>query len=352
MTNITVTNLYEDSGGLPLSGTVTFTPVATAEDNSNTVLIAEPRSFPVVAGALSATVMTTDTYVTEGAITYRVVEKVGTLYRRKFYVALPSSLGTTVALASLTTYNAPPNTLILEGGEAVDLTTHLLNDHGPINVELADHESRLDSLEAGSAPVIGNHNDLANRNAADAHPQSAITGLVTDLGNKQAGNAKLTQLSALTPANNDAFMYIGGAVVSRTMAQLKTLLALVKGDVGLGNVDNTSDTTKWAATKTLTNTTIAANSGGNNITGLQTDDVTGLDAQLADIPEKDGIVRCVKYTAGAWPLRSTSGTTDPNVPVEWQGGTTAPSISGTGATGAIASSVAGEIKDTWLRESS
>lgn len=42
------------------------------------------------------------------------------------------------------------------------------------------------------------------------------------------------------------------------LAQMKTDLALVKGDVGLGNVDNTSDATKNAAAVTLTNKTLTA----------------------------------------------------------------------------------------------
>jgi len=41
-----------------------------------------------------------------------------------------------------------------------------------------------------------------------------------------------------------------------TYSAFKTLLSLVKGDVGLGNVDNTSDATKNSATATLTNKTI------------------------------------------------------------------------------------------------
>lgn len=43
-----------------------------------------------------------------------------------------------------------------------------------------------------------------------------------------------------------------------TFSAFKTLLSLVKGDVGLGNVDNTSDSTKNAATVTLTNKTLTS----------------------------------------------------------------------------------------------
>jgi hypothetical protein len=51
---------------------------------------------------------------------------------------------------------------------------------------------------------------------------------------------------------------VSSAWASRTPAQAKTTLALVKADVGLGNVDNTSDATKDAAATTLTNKTLTA----------------------------------------------------------------------------------------------
>ena len=46
-----------------------------------------------------------------------------------------------------------------------------------------------------------------------------------------------------------------------SVATLKTDLTLVKGDVGLGNVDNTSDATKNSATATLTNKRITKRTG-------------------------------------------------------------------------------------------
>jgi hypothetical protein len=49
-----------------------------------------------------------------------------------------------------------------------------------------------------------------------------------------------------------------GSVVRATSPALVTPTGIVKGDVGLGNVDNTSDVTKNAATVTLTNKTLDA----------------------------------------------------------------------------------------------
>lgn len=55
---------------------------------------------------------------------------------------------------------------------------------------------------------------------------------------------------------------------------ITTPTGIVKADVGLGNVDNTSDVTKWAATKTLSNTTLDTTNAniirlaGNQLTGI------------------------------------------------------------------------------------
>lgn len=77
-------------------------------------------------------------------------------------------------------------------------------------------------------------------------------------------DSKLSALTALggAPATND-LLYLddvsAGQSKSMTVANLFTSPAIatptgiVKGDVGLGNVDNTSDATKNAATVTLTN---------------------------------------------------------------------------------------------------
>lgn len=51
-----------------------------------------------------------------------------------------------------------------------------------------------------------------------------------------------------------------------TSPAITTPTGIVKGDVGLGNVDNTSDSSKNSASVTLTNKTIAF--GSNTITGL------------------------------------------------------------------------------------
>jgi len=58
-----------------------------------------------------------------------------------------------------------------------------------------------------------------------------------------------------------------GNIVLATSPALVTPTGIVKGDVGLGNVDNTSDATKNAATATLTNKTLTSNIAVNLVSG-------------------------------------------------------------------------------------
>lgn len=98
---------------------------------------------------------------------------------------------------------------------------------------------RVDALEGSSGPDLSNYYTKTETDTA--------------LGGKQAVDSDLTAIAALSPVNNDVLQRKAGAWTNRTPAELKNDLALAKGDVGLGNVDNTSDATKNAAAATLTN---------------------------------------------------------------------------------------------------
>jgi stress-induced morphogen len=104
-------------------------------------------------------------------------------------------------------------------------------------------------------------------------------GTFTALADKQPLDDDLTAIAALAPLDNDVLQRKTGAWVNRTMAQLKTDLALVKADVGLGNVDNTSDATKNSAVATLTNKTI--DGGSNTLTNIAQSSVVNLTTDLA-----------------------------------------------------------------------
>lgn len=92
----------------------------------------------------------------------------------------------------------------------------------------------------------------ANISASAAIVQSKIQNLTTDLSGKQPIDADLTAIAALSPSNDDIIQRKSGAWTNRTPAQVKTDLALTKSDVGLANVDNTSDANKPVSSATQT----------------------------------------------------------------------------------------------------
>ena len=77
---------------------------------------------------------------------------------------------------------------------------------------------------------------------------STQTDVQSALDGKQPLDSDLTTIAGLTPTTDNFMVAAASAWASRTPAQAKTSLALVKGDVGLGSVDNTSDANKPVST--------------------------------------------------------------------------------------------------------
>ena len=112
-----------------------------------------------------------------------------------------------------------------------------------------DAEAAVDAVAA--ALVAGNNIDITYNDAAgtitvdvETLTTADITGLDTALAGKQPLDTDLTTIAGLTATTDNVIQSVSSTWASRTPAQLKTTLALVKGDVGLGNVDNTADTAK------------------------------------------------------------------------------------------------------------
>lgn len=118
-----------------------------------------------------------------------------------------------------------PSSQITDFQTAVDARVQLIVDAAP---------SALDTLNELAA-ALGDDPDFA--------------GTVTlALSNKQPLDSDLTDISGLTPSNNDVLQRIAGAWTNRSMSQLKSSLSLNKADVGLSEVDNTSDVDKPVST--------------------------------------------------------------------------------------------------------
>jgi len=106
---------------------------------------------------------------------------------------------------------------------------------------------------------------------------------------KQPLDSDLTTIAGLAVVNDSVLQGKAGAWAVRTPAQLKTDLVLAKGDVGLGNVDNTSDTAKPVSTAQQT----------------ALDAKQALDSDLTSIaaiaPANDDVIQ---RKAGAWTNRT------------------------------------------------
>jgi hypothetical protein len=109
--------------------------------------------------------------------------------------------------------------------------------------------------------------DIGAAASTHTHAESDVTSLVTDLAGKQPVDADLTAIAALAPAD--------GTFIKRASSAW-TAATLAKADVGLSNVDNTSDAAKNSAVATLTNKTLTS-PVINSPTGLTKGDV-GLSA--------------------------------------------------------------------------
>lgn len=112
-------------------------------------------------------------------------------------------------------------------------------------IEAADLPTGIDAAKIGDGSVS---------NAEFQYLSNVTSDIQTQINGKQAAgsyqplDSDLTSIAGLTPTDGDSIWRVAGAWLNRTAAQAKTLLGLVKADVGLGNVDNTSDANKPVST--------------------------------------------------------------------------------------------------------
>jgi hypothetical protein len=83
-------------------------------------------------------------------------------------------------------------------------------------------------------------------------------------------DSDLTTIAGLTATTDNFLVSAASAWASRTPTQAKTSLALVKADVGLGSIDNTSDASKPVSTAQQTALDLKANLGSPALTGTPT----------------------------------------------------------------------------------
>jgi hypothetical protein len=99
-------------------------------------------------------------------------------------------------------------------------------------------DSDLTAIAALTTTAFG-RGLLALADAAAARSALGLgTAATTAATDYQPIDSDLTAIAGISPSNDDLIQRKAGAWINRTMAQIKTDLALAKGDVGLGNVDN------------------------------------------------------------------------------------------------------------------
>lgn len=112
--------------------------------------------------------------------------------------------------------------------------------------------AQLPTGTTSSTVTIGNDSRLSDSRTPTAHASSHASGggdpITPAAIGAQPLDADLTTIAGL-PATTDNFMVAAASAwASRTPAQAKTSLALVRADVGLGSVDNTADSAKPIST--------------------------------------------------------------------------------------------------------
>lgn len=175
-------------------------------------------------------------------------------------------------------------------------TTNTQGDLALANGTVFIHIENNNTLRTSSALLTKWYGALATTSVTDTIAQSrplrakgvsgqfpSSVGSVNSAGTSQyvARADHGHRLTSNTPANNDTVMRVSGAWQSQTPTQAKTIL-------GLENVDNTSDATKNASTRTLTNARITPRTSYPSSVAIQninadTVDMVAINAQGIDV---------------------------------------------------------------------
>ena len=178
----------------------------------------------------------------------------------------------------------PPTTVtgrfLKDDGTWASALTSVVND-SITNAMLANMPTL--TLKGNNTGVTGDPLDLTvgQTKTMLAIVTADVAGLDTALANKQPLDSDLTTIAALAHAPGNMIQSLSGVWTSTTPANIKTSLALVKADVGLGNVDNTADTAKPVSTaqqtalnlkadKAIVITTTAPITGGGDLSANRT----------------------------------------------------------------------------------
>jgi hypothetical protein len=168
-----------------------------------------------------------------------------------------------------TTIPELPDQTTLEGANYLVVQDGVDTKKMPVSMLTAASDASVnahiaDTTAAHAASSISASPSGGSLTGADVQAQlsQAASAIAANAASKQPLDPDLTQIASLTPTPDGIMQGEGGAPgavwMVHTPAQVKTTLALTKTDVGLGNVDNTSDTNKPVSTAQQTSLDLKA----------------------------------------------------------------------------------------------
>ena len=237
----------------------------------------------------------------------------------------------------------------------------------------ATNASSSATAAAASATAAAGSATTATTQASNASTSASSASTSATNASNSATAAASSATSAATSATNAANSATAAAASAASIAggpvtsvnSLTGVVVLAKGDIGLGNVDNTSDATKNAATATLTNKTLTA----PTITGAvlndgYTEEVFAVTGTTPALSPTNGSIQTWTLSANSTPTAGTwsdgqsliLGVTASSYSVTWFSATwskvggsgAAPTLTSTGVNWIIFWKVGGAIKAAFL----
>jgi hypothetical protein len=130
----------------------------------------------------------------------------------------------------------------------------------------------VDNTSDANKPVSTAQQTALNLKANLAGPTftGTVGGITAAMVGAQPLDSDLTTIAGLASTTGNMIQGVANVWAAQTPAQVKTSLVLAKGDVGLGNVDNTSDANKPVSTAQQTALNLKANIASPTFTGTST----------------------------------------------------------------------------------
>lgn len=208
-------------------------------DQTNAAIAEALDGFEVTSAVVSVAGRTGDVVLVEGDISGLVAD---------LAAKVAKSILTTKGDLFVASASATPARLGVGSNNQI-LTADSTQTTGVKWADLTAGGGSVTSVTAGDGTVTIGGTGTDPTVAVNAIAESKVTNLVSDLAGKQPIDSDLTAIAALAPADGTFIKRASSAWTASTLA---------KADVGLGNVDNTSDATQNSATATLTNKTLTS----------------------------------------------------------------------------------------------